>query len=218
MPERDTIVVSSVTDGNSYVAHQAVADNGTTSAPPRPRVRDATGGATGGVTGGPAHSARDVEATLGIDRGGRAGARLPRLLVRWGIPVAIAIGAGVYFKFHHTAVPVQYTSADVRRGDITATVTATGTLAALDTVDVGTEVSGVVDIVAADYNDHVSKGETLAVVNTDQLQAQIRQGEAALQAAEATVQQTVATLAETQPQATRAESLFANRMIAQQDV
>jgi HlyD family secretion protein len=98
------------------------------------------------------------------------------------------------------------------------TVTATGTLAALDTVDVGTEVSGVVDIVAADYNDHVTKGQTLAVVNTDQLQAQIQQGEAALQAANASAQQAAVTVVEMRPQAARAESLFASRMISQQDL
>jgi HlyD family secretion protein len=114
--------------------------------------------------------------------------------------------------------PVRYQTVAARRGDLAATVTATGTLAALDTVAVGTEVSGVVDVVAADYNDHVRKGQTLAIVNTDQLRAQIRQGEAALQAAEATAQQTAATLVETKAQTVRMESLFAGRMISPQEV
>lgn len=163
-------------------------------------------------------AAHDVEATLGVSRGERRGATLLRRLVRWGIPVLAIIGAFVFFKIHHASAPVRYATSSARRGDLAVTVTATGTLAALDTVDVGTEVSGVVDVVSADYNDHVTKGQTLAIVNTDQLQAQIQQGEAALQAASATAQQTVATVAEMRPQAARAESLFATNMIAQQDL
>jgi HlyD family secretion protein len=165
---------------------------------------------------GTGRAGQDVQATLGA--GERRGAKLRRRLLRWGIPALAVIGGVVYFKWHRAAAPVQYVTTPARRGDLAVTVTATGTLAALDTVDVGTEVSGVVDIVAADYNDHVTKGQTLAVVNTDQLQAQIRQGEAALQAANATAQQAAATLAEMRPQAARAESLFASRMISQQDL
>jgi HlyD family secretion protein len=119
---------------------------------------------------------------------------------------------------HRTAAPIHYLTQLARRGDLTVTVTATGTLAARDTVDVGTEVSGVIDLVAADYNDHVRKGEVLAVVNTDQLRAQIAQAVAALEAARATAQQTAATVAESQGQAIRAESLFARQMISPQDV
>jgi HlyD family secretion protein len=87
----------------------------------------------------------------------------------------------MYVRMRRAQEPVRYQTVASRRGDLAVTVTATGTLAALDTVDVGTEVSGVVDVVMADYNDRVRKGQTLAVVNTDQLQAQIQQGEAAQQ-------------------------------------
>ena len=166
---------------------------------------------------GAGRTTREVEATLGVGEGQR-GATLRKRLVRWGIPLLLVIAGVVYFKIHRAPAPMRYTTSAARRGDLAVTVIATGTLAALDTVDVGTEVSGVVDVVTADYNDHVTKGQTLAVVNTDQLQAQIRQGEAALQAANATAQQTAATVAEMQPQAVRADSLFKSRMISQQDL
>ena len=159
----------------------------------------------------------DVEATLAVGSAARPAAKLRRWLFPWGIVILGLAGVVVFFNVHRGAQPVRYTTSLARRGDLAVTVTATGALAALDTVDVGTEVSGVVDVVAADYNDHVSKGQTLAIVNTDQLQAQIRQSEAALQAANATAQQTAATIVELRPQLVRAESLFTSRMISQQD-
>ena len=162
--------------------------------------------------------ARDIDATLGLASAARRWTKTRRRLLLWGMPGIAVVAAVLYFKFHNAASPVSYATSFVRRGDLAVTVTATGTLAAQDTVDVGTEVSGVVDVVAADFNDHVSKGQTLAVLNTDQLQAQIRQGEATLQAMHAAAQQTAATLAEMQPQATRAESLFASGMISRQDL
>lgn len=139
-------------------------------------------------------------------------------VMRWALPLLALGGVGLYFKFRHSASPIRYETALVKRGDLAASVTATGTLAALDTVDVGTEVSGVVDVVSADYNDHVTKGQVLAVVNTDQLRAQIRQNEASRRAAQAAAEQSAATLDEMRPQAVRAESLFKQRVFSQQDL
>ena len=205
MPESSTPVLPPERAPGSNGADKKPANGRRMDAAPRPMSPD-----------GVAHN--DVAATLGLAGGANRGAMLGRRLLRWGIPIVAIAGAALYFMSHHTQAPVRYQTVAARSGDLAATVTATGTLAALDTVAVGTEVSGVVDVVAADYNDHVRKGQTLAIVNTDQLRAQIRQGEAALQAAEATAQQTAATLVETKAQTVRAESLFAARMISQQEV
>ncbi len=186
-------------------ADQQPANGRRTVAAPRPASRD-----------GVAHN--DVAATLGLAGGANRGATLARRLLRWGIPIVAIAGIAFYLVSRHTEAPVRYQTVAARRGDLAATVTATGTLAALDTVAVGSEVSGLVDVVAADYNDHVQKGQTLAIVNTDQLRAQIRQGEAALQAAEGTAQQTAATVVETKAQTVRAESLFADRIISSQEI
>ncbi|MBK5187381.1 MAG: efflux RND transporter periplasmic adaptor subunit [Gemmatimonadaceae bacterium] len=159
----------------------------------------------------------DVESALGIGESkGRVG--FLRRPLRWLLPALLIVAGALYLALRHRSTPLRYQTVNARRGDLTASVIATGTLAALDTVVVGTEVSGVVDVVAVDYNDHVRLGQTLAVVNTDQLQAQIRQSEAAFQATKATAQQMAATLAEIRPQAVRAESLFRSNFIARQDL
>ncbi len=75
------------------------------------------------------------------------------------------------------------------RGTLAVNVSATGTLAPRDQVDVGSEVSGKIDKLDADFNDHVKKGQVLARINTDQLVAQLQQAEATLEQAQATLDQ-----------------------------
>jgi HlyD family secretion protein len=83
-----------------------------------------------------------------------------------------------------------YVTQEVTRGPLAVTVSATGTLQPRDQVDVGAEVSGRIDALYVDYNDHVKKGEKLARINTDQIEAQLAQSRAALATAQATLTQT----------------------------
>jgi HlyD family secretion protein len=85
--------------------------------------------------------------------------------------------------------PQQYVTGEVIEGPLSVTVSATGTLAPRVQVDVGSEVSGRIDALYADYNDHVRKGQTLAKINTDQLKAQLDQARATLAQAQATLEQ-----------------------------
>jgi HlyD family secretion protein len=160
----------------------------------------------------------DVAATLGLASAPNHRRRQLARVLRWSVPVLVILGVTLFFWLRRAPEARVYQLSAARRGDLTVTVTATGALAPLDTVYVGTEVSGVVDVVTADYNDRVVKGQVLAVVNTDQLRAQIQQSRASLAVARAAVQQAAATLAETVPQAARAESLFKRTMISPQDV
>ncbi|MBI3676362.1 MAG: efflux RND transporter periplasmic adaptor subunit [Proteobacteria bacterium] len=89
---------------------------------------------------------------------------------------------------------VEYVTQDVSRGPLTITVSATGTLAPRDQVDVGAEISGRIDEVYVDFNDRVKKGQKLARINTDQIQAQLAQARASLAQAQATLTQTSATI------------------------
>ncbi len=73
------------------------------------------------------------------------------------------------------------------------TVNATGTLAPRVKVTVGAEVSGRIDALYVDYNDHVVKGQKLAQINTEAIQAQLRQARATLAQSQATLIQTGAT-------------------------
>src|SRR5262245_21599952 len=61
--------------------------------------------------------------------------------------------------------PAQYRFANVMRGDMKATVSATGTLNAVTTVSVGTQVSGQISDLLVEYNDHVKKGQLLARID-----------------------------------------------------
>ena len=82
-----------------------------------------------------------------------------------------------------------YITQSVLRGPLSVTVSATGTLAPRDQVDVGAEISGRIDSIAVDFNDRVRKGQVLARINTDQLQAQLAQARATLDQSQATLQQ-----------------------------
>src|SRR5215467_3940017 len=61
--------------------------------------------------------------------------------------------------------PTQYRFAAISRGDMKATVSATGTLNAVTTVSVGTQVSGQISDLYVDFNDHVKKGQLLARID-----------------------------------------------------
>ncbi|TJY62254.1 efflux RND transporter periplasmic adaptor subunit [Sinimarinibacterium sp. CAU 1509] len=131
----------------------------------------------------------DIAATLGIGKTAPHDRRWRRWLL-WLLLVGVllAIGAIAWSTLRSPEVS-PYTMAKIRRGDLTVTVAATGTLAPTHTVDVGIEVSGTVATVEVDYNDHVKVGQILARLDPSKLEAQVRQSEAGLTAAKANVLQ-----------------------------
>jgi HlyD family secretion protein len=115
--------------------------------------------------------------------------------------------AGVQYFSGNNGRQVRYLSAEVTRGDMTVKVTATGTLQPVNQVEVGTEISGTVKSVLVDFNDQVKKGEVLARLDTDQLQAHLRQAEAEKALAQAKVKEAQATVVETTNKRKRAQEL-----------
>jgi HlyD family secretion protein len=81
-----------------------------------------------------------------------------------------------------------YGSARVERGTIAKTISATGKLQALTTVQVGTQVSGTISELYADFNSKVAKGQVIARLDPSQLQAQLTQATASAASAQASVQ------------------------------
>jgi HlyD family secretion protein len=79
-----------------------------------------------------------------------------------------------------------YPTAPVTRGNLALSIAATGTLAPKEVVEVGAEISGRIDQIAVDFDDHVRKGQVLARINTEQLAAQLAQARATLAQAQAT--------------------------------
>ena len=100
--------------------------------------------------------------------------------------VIIAIGAGLYFTFRGSdkLSRQQFEYVKAERGNITETVTATGTLQPINIVSVGTQVSGIIEKVMVDYNDEVEAGQILAELDKLLLTETMHETQAALDLAE----------------------------------
>lgn len=95
--------------------------------------------------------------------------------------VLVAAVAIWYFFIRKKEVPVSFETAQPEYGHIATTVTATGTLRPVDTVAVGTQVSGTIKHLYVDYNSQVKKGQLLAQLDKSLFQAQVDQFRANLQ-------------------------------------
>src|SRR5512134_3701594 len=98
--------------------------------------------------------------------------------------VAVGVGVGAYYMRRGGPEPTVSTLR-ITRGDIIEAVGATGTLQAVQTVNVGTQVSGVVQELLADYNDIVRKGQVIARLDPSLIQTAIEQREASVIRAQA---------------------------------
>jgi HlyD family secretion protein len=107
-----------------------------------------------------------------------------------------AVIAGLVLARTNQPDGTPYRTEKARRGDLIVTVTATGNLEPTNQVDVGTELSGTVRSVNADYNDTVTLGQVLARLDTLKLEAQNLQYKAAVASAKAKVLQAQATVKE----------------------
>jgi HlyD family secretion protein len=121
--------------------------------------------------------------------------------------VAMAIAAVVACQMRPKPEKDPYRFASVERGDITRSVSASGTLQALITVDVGSQISGQVTKVLVDFNDQVRAGQTLAILDPSTFQSRVAQSQADIAAGEAGVRQAQATLANAQADYNRKKTL-----------
>lgn len=102
-----------------------------------------------------------------------------------------------------------YVTAPVQRGTIDVVVTATGTLAPTNQIDIGSEISGTVVRVLVDVNDRVRRGDPLAEIDPARLRDAAVRSHAALTSAQATVAQAQASLQEAQAQLARLREVSA---------
>jgi HlyD family secretion protein len=134
------------------------------------------------------------------------------------ILIAVAgAGYGVY-TYRKTGTEVQVTTLPVSRGDVIQTVGATGTLEAVRTVTVGSQVSGIVKELNADFNSMVKKGQVIARLDPALLQAQVEQQRANLTRSETDVENRRVALEDAQVKLKRAEALAAKKLLAAQDL
>src|SRR5436190_555555 len=133
------------------------------------------------------------------------------------VAVVAAIAAGLYARSERASAP-QYVTDSVRQGALLVTVTATGTLQPTNQVDVGSEVSGIIDRVLVDFNSTVKAGQVLAELDRQQLDARVASANAALAVAQASLMQAQATVTETAAKAARSRDLAAKKIGSQQSL
>lgn len=121
--------------------------------------------------------------------------------------VALGIAGVVACQMRPKPEKDPYRLASVERGDVTRAVSASGTLQALITVDVGSQISGQVTKVLVDFNDQVRAGQTLAILDPSTFQSRVAQSQADIAAGEAAVRQAQATLANAQADYNRKKTL-----------
>ncbi len=136
----------------------------------------------------------------------RAGNGKRRIVVA-GVLVAVVLATALVAGSWGRTPPLQFHTEELTRGDLTVTVSATGTLQPTNQVDVGSEVSGLVESVFVDDNDRVKTGQVLARLDLSKLQDQVVNGRAALASAEARVRQAVATVQESRANLARLRQL-----------
>ncbi|MFH2067285.1 MAG: efflux RND transporter periplasmic adaptor subunit [Pseudomonadota bacterium] len=117
-------------------------------------------------------------------------------LLGWTIVLLLTAAAGFFFMTRDSQERVQYTTETALQGDLTIIAAATGTLEPTHQVDVGSELSGIVETVEVDYNGPVTKGQVLARLETSKFKAQVMKSGAALDSAKGKVIQVEATLSE----------------------
>ena len=108
-----------------------------------------------------------------------------KLLLGGGMIAAVML-AGFYFWGSDASTP-QYMTARVERGNLRNTVTATGALQAVTTVQVGSQASGTIAALYADFNSVVKKGQVIAQLDPSTAKAQVDQARANLQQARASL-------------------------------
>ncbi|MCR5859477.1 efflux RND transporter periplasmic adaptor subunit [Mesorhizobium sp. J428] len=155
-----------------------------------------------------------VAASLALDR------KAPRRLGRWLfialVLAAVAAGGWWYWSSSTSSTAPVYVTAAAERGDITTTITATGTLQPVTQVDVSSELSGVVRTVEVSENQTVAKGDVLLTLDTTRRVAQVERAEASVEAARAKVEDARVTLKETELTYDRTLSLSQRGMVADQ--
>lgn len=128
-----------------------------------------------------------------------------------------ALGVAGYFQFRDNETGTGYRTVAVSRGDIEAVVTATGTVNAVTTVLVGTQVSGTIREIYADYNARVRKGQVIAQIDPALYEAQLDQASANLLSAKAALQKAAIAQKDSERAMARSRELYSKGMIALAD-
>ena len=135
------------------------------------------------------------------------------------LAIIAGIGYGVYFfVFHEEPATFGLNTSQITRGDIMSTVTATGELNAINVIAVGTQVSGIIQEIYADFNSQVKAGQLIALIDPSVLQLTLKESEANLAVYQASVASAQASLSDAERKLARNRELFARKLIARSEV
>ena len=134
------------------------------------------------------------------------------------IVISAVIFAVAFISFRNRGNAVKYRTEKVTRGDIEAVITATGTVNAVTMVLVGTQVSGTIKNIYADFNSPVKKGQVIARIDPATFEAQVGQARANLLAAKANLEKAEAAFADSKRTMDRNKDLFSRDFIARSEL
>ncbi len=141
---------------------------------------------------------------------------MKRVIVGLGIAAAAGIGVRVFLS--DNTKPPQIVTARVTSGRLAESVSATGTLQAVTTVQVGTQVSGIVQDLYADFNSIVKKGDVIARLDPSTMQTQVEQARANLVRSQADLERLTVALENARAKHERAKVLAEKGLLPQSEL
>lgn len=132
------------------------------------------------------------------------------------IPLLLIAGAGIFFYLKKTP-KITYKTAKIERGNVIATVAATGNVSAVTTVQVGTQVSGTIHKLYVDYNSRVKQGQAIAEIDPSLFNASVEQALGNRLNAEGALLKAKIALADAERTYNRNRKLLADGIISQED-
>ena len=139
----------------------------------------------------------------------------------WAIVVLAILGAGGYYgykRYKGNKPTIQLVTATVSRGSVVQGIDATGRLQAVMTVQVGSQVSGTIKSLYADFNSQVKKGQVVAELEPSLFQTQVEQAEATVTRGQADVERARVQVEDSKLKLTRARDLSQRKLIPQADL
>lgn len=135
-----------------------------------------------------------------------------------GIAIVIVLGVVVFIAFRKKENGLNFRTEKISKGDIVETVTASGNVNAVTTVLVGTQVSGTIKTIYADFNSPVKQGQLIAQIDPAIFEAQVEQARANLLSAKANLEKADASFIDAKRTMERNKALFSKDLIARSEV
>ncbi len=139
---------------------------------------------------------------------------MPWVTIAWAVAILLVLSAGTAWILRPKPPKTPYRTESLTQGNITKSVSASGSLQALVTVQVGSQISGQITRVLVDFNDFVRKGQVMAVLDPQTYESRLRQAQAQIAAGQASVAQLQAQAEVARTRYERALLLFEKGIIA----